>query len=193
MVKSGEYPNRKDDDTIINKKEIHIGLSSLPLVEYNNKRTINIFIGGPEKWCIHCEIIKGKPVGYLIKVRYDILCSLKHNFAKGKDTKQIINILIQYIYNNYPTVKELYFNDLSSKRCNNNYDINLAVMTYLYTGKTWYEKNFDAELAPHSKDSMNTYIKKYDEAKNIDWNEMKYTINSTYPNIEELYIKSGML
>lgn len=190
MVKPGNYPYKKEHETI-NKKEISIGKTSLLLVEYINEKTVNIYIGGPQKWCIHCEIIKDndlfKSIGYLIKVRYDLLCSLTHNFAKGKDTKQIVNILIQYIYNNYGDVKELYFNDLSTKRCDNNYDINLAVMTYLYTNKTWYEKNFDAYLSPQSKDSMKKYINKYNEAKKLNWDTIKYTIDSTYPDIEKLY------
>ena len=190
MVKlPGDYPDKKNYETII-KKQIHIGSSSLLIVLYESNKSINIFIGGPEKWCIHCEVIKNKSLGYLIKIRYDILCSLNHNFAKGKDTKQILNLLIQYIYINYSYVKELSFNDLSIKKCDNKYDMNLAVMTYLYTGKTWYEKNFNAYIASHCKNTMKQYIHKLNESKLIDWDEMKDTITMEYPHIDILYEKS---
>ena len=212
MVKlHGDYPEKRDYETII-KSKINLGTTSLLLVKYESspaelerpvpknsvfresKKSINIFIGGPDKWCIHCEIHKNggsfKPMGYLVKIRYDILCSLTHNFSKGKDTKQIMILLLQYLYNNYPSVKELNFNDMSTKKCDNKQDINLAVMTYLYSGKTWYEKNFGAYLADYNINIMNMYIDKLNKAKHIPWDEMKETINIEYDNIEELYNNS---
>jgi len=190
MVKfPGDYPEKRDYETVIQSK-IDLGETSLLLVKYISSKSVNIFIGGPEKWCVHCEIMNGKSMGYLVKIRYDILCSLKHNFAKGKDTKQIISLLLQYLNDNYPFVTELNFNDLSTKKCDNKYDVNLAVMTYLYSDKTWYEKNFDAYLAPYSISTMNHYIDTYNKAKLIPWDDMKDTISINYTDIEDLYNKS---
>jgi hypothetical protein len=187
----GYYPNSMITNIKITKTKIQIGTSQTFLVvSYESSRTINIYVGGPEKWCIHCELIKDKntikPLGYLIKLRYDMLCSLEHSFAKGSDTKQLVMFLIQYINNKYPEVKELMFNDLSTRQCDNASDVNLAVMTYLYLEQTWYEKNFGAYLGEQSKSDFKRIKEYYNESKNIPWNEMSITIeNNSYSELTD--------
>ncbi len=195
----GYYPNI--NNTTITRTRIQIGTTqSFLIVSYESSKTINIYVGGPEKWCINCELIKDgnkiKPQGYLTKIRYDMLCSLEHSFAKGSDTKQLVMFLIQYINNKYPTVTTLLFNDASTKKCDNSLDVNLAVMTYLYLDKTWYEKNFEAYLAEQSKPEFERIISKYNNSKAIEWDEMSITIKNneysglTDDEIETLYIST---
>lgn len=197
----GYYPN--GDNSIITKTKILIGnTQSFLVVSYQTEKSINIYVGGPEKWCINCELIRDKernvikPIGYLNRIRYDMLCSLEHSFAKGYDTKQLVYFLLQYIHDKYPSVKELLFNDASTRKCNNEIDVNLAVMSYLYSGQTWYEKNFGAYINNEYKFLYDNIINRYNNFKNIPWNEMSITIlNNEYSGlsddeIEELYNSS---
>jgi hypothetical protein len=186
----GDYPIKKENETM-SKKAFYIGSKqSFLMVKYESQKKIDIYVGGHNKWCINCELIKRgttiDQLGYLNNIRYDISCSLEHSFLKGKDTKELVYFLVQYIYNTYPTVKELLFSDLSIKNCDNDIYVNLAVMTYMYSEQTWYEKNFKAYIAPQSKDELKriktTYEKMYvDERDNkkknkVDWDTVKETI-----------------
>jgi hypothetical protein len=177
--REGYYPN-KGDNEIVTKTKILINNKSILLMKYESSKRVNLYIGGHEKWCIHCELIKDgntvKPLGFLIKLRYDMLCSLDNHFERGADTKQLTNVLIKYIYKNYPTVKELSFNDLSVRTCDDDSSVNLAVMTYLYEDKTWYEKNYDAYISPQSKKEFELAVERYNKAKEIPWEEMKEII-----------------
>ena len=203
-----DYPNKRDNETIT-KTVIRIGASqSFLVVKYESTKSINMYIGGHTKWCINCDIIKRdgviQPLGYLNQIRYDILCSLEHSFIKGIDTKNILYFLVQYINNTYPDVKELLFSDLSTKTCDNGIDVNLAVMTYLYSEQTWYEKNFGAYIAPISNEEYTRIkegYKKVDKDGNnkVDWDTISETIYNTTSNddkmltklsLEELYNKS---
>jgi len=199
-------PLRKNPETV-NKKVIKINNSnSFLLVTYESQKTITIYLGGHTKWCINCDLSKKEnniqPLGYLNQIRYDIECSLEHSFLKGKDTKKLVYILVQYINNTYPEVKELVFSDLSTKKCDNSEDVNLAVMTYLYSNQTWYEKNFGAYISPISektyKEIQINYEKVDDNNNNkVKWDEMRETIQNneaitkmTEAEIEDLYNKT---
>lgn len=202
----GDYPNSRDGE-IMTKTIIRIGkIQSFLLVSYESHKFINIYVGGHNKWCINCDLIKRdnilQPLGYLNQVRYDLQCSLEHSFVKGIDTKQIINFLVQYINNKYPEVKELIFSDLSTRSCDNDAYVNLAVMTYLYSEKTWYEKNFGAYISPNSEaewKQIKTLYEKVDKEghNKVDWETIKYIIvndekltKMTDNELEELYNKS---
>jgi len=155
-------------------------------------------LGGVKHWCIHCELSKEnnkiKETGYLVKIRYDMLCSVEEKLQHGGDIKKIIKLLIQYIHDVYPEVKYVLFNDLSTRRCNNGPIVNLAVMTYLYSEKTWYEKNFDASIAPQSATTLAKIITKLNESKrNTPWSTVKEMIYNykelpfTEDELESLY------
>lgn len=190
---NGCYPIKSSNE-VVKKIKAQIGTKSILVVIYETAHIINIFVGGREKWCINCELIqrdgKIQPMGYLIKIRYDMLCSLDHNFTRGHDIKQILYFLIDYIYQTYPDVKELQFNDMSIRTCENGKSVNLAVMTYLYSGQTWYEKNFGAYISKQHTYDMKKILQKYNDAKKIKWSEMSGTIRSTMP-LEDLYNNSS--
>lgn len=197
--KPGDYPE-KNESQIIRKTKIQLRNIYLLVSIYESDKSINIYIGGRKKWCIHCELIKTnnivQPKGYLIKVRYDSLCSLDQPIQQGFDTKQLVYFLIQYIYDTYPTVKELAFNDLSVKSCDNDDEVSLAIMTYLYMGQTWYEKNFGAFISPEYSTELEWILTNYTNNKNIKWDIMKETIQNNSltqmsdTELETLYIQS---
>lgn len=196
----GEYPEKRNNETV-KKRVIKINPSnSFLVVTYESEKTITLYVGGHTKWCIYCDISKKdnkiQPLGYLNQIRYDIQCSLEHSFLKGKDTKQILYFVIQYINNTYPDVKELLFSDISTKQCDNLTDVNLAVMTYLYTNQTWYEKNFGAYISPISEEEYKWIKKNYEKQdekgfNKVEWDDMKETIKGELPiDLEELYCKT---
>lgn len=59
----------------------------------------------------------------------------RRKIQSGGDIKKLLQLLIQYIHDIYPDVKYLSFSDLSTYRCDNESNVNLAVMTYLYSEK----------------------------------------------------------
>ncbi len=197
IKKEGEYPLN-----IASKRELLvIENKTIVLTIYEKTSSINIYLGGVKHWCINCEEIKDdngkiKEEAYLIKIRYDLLCSIEEKIQRGGDITKLLKLLIQYINNTYPTVNYLLFNDLSSRRCDNGIDTNLAVMTYLYSGKTWYEKNFDTVIAEQSIEALRQITEHYNESKMVPWIKMKDTINNykvlpyTDNEIELLYNNS---
>jgi hypothetical protein len=184
--KNGDYP--EDAVGIIRKNsEIRTESKIYQLVTYETDKSINLYLGGKQRWCMHVELIKDngiiKPMGYLIKARYDSVCS---DDFQHRDTNPFIKVFIQYLHHNYPTLKTLSFNDISTKACDHGVDVNLAVMSYLYSGKTWYEKSFDAYLSPQSEGEMERIKERYDSSKKIPWNEMSSTIHAMPPLTEEV-------
>lgn len=179
------------------RHQIKIDNHTIILTTYETETSIIIYLGGVKHWCIHSTIHKDnnkiKEEGYLVKIRYDLLCSVEEKMQRGGDITKLLKLLIQYIHDIYPEVKYLSFNDLSTRRCDNGYDTNLAVMTYLYSGKTWYEKNFDTTISIQSKDILDKIVKKFNNSKKESWNIMKDTIYNykelpyTESEIEKIY------
>jgi hypothetical protein len=195
IIKPGDYPIEYSGE--LTRIKGYIGPKSFIITTHVTSRLITIFIGGREKWCIKAELIKHdniiQPIGYLIQLRHDVLCYLDDDFKNGCDTRQFVYFLMKYIHNKYPMVHGLRFNDISTRRCDNSIEVNLAIMTYLYTGKTWYEKNFGAYVSPEYLDTYQLHIHKFNNTKKIPWNIMSDTIiNNTFSQftdkeLEDLY------
>jgi hypothetical protein len=176
--KNGDYPDEYNSNSYVSRYKISIGHQTILLTKYESDDEISLYFGGFLKWCIHCDINKQNgqinPLGNIIKLRYDILCSLDDKFSRGTDTKALVNLLLQYIHNNYPDVTTLEFNDLSWRPCDDGSPVDLTVMTYLWTGKTWYEKNFDAYISNKNNSNINyyNYKNKLELAKSLPWEKI---------------------
>lgn len=165
--------------------KIKVGKKHLKLSTYETDNLVNIYIGGPKLYCIHATVNKPnsiyvqigmyeKTIGTIEQIYYNQQCSLEHNFIRGIDTNMIILLLGQYIKDKYPYVTLLKFNDASSRTCDNGTDISLAAMTYLYSGMTWYQKNFHAIIDPSKIDKYNGIVEKYNERKKLySWDIFK--------------------
>ena len=150
------------------------------------KTSITIYIGSPNIYCIDCQLLKnintGIPyTGILTKARWDIECSIDNYFKKGNDSPAqeqfknqlyelddsilIIKLLLSYIKNNYPTVHDIIFTDMSTKECDDKSSVNLASMKVFTDGKTWYETHFDVKMG-------DIYKELYDKMK-IQANKIK--------------------
>lgn len=177
VKKEGEYPITKIPPR---REAIKLANHTIILSIYETDYTINLYLGGVKHWCIHCELSKEnntlKKEGFLIKIRYDMLCSVEESIGRGGDITKLLKLLLQIIHDRYPDVKYLLFNDLSTRRCDNTLNVNLAVMTYLYTEKTWYEKNFGASISSQSKTPFAAAQQRLTESKRIPWDVVKSTI-----------------
>ena len=209
IKREGDYPSGL---TPTNRNVLKIDNHSIIQTIYETNSTIHIYLGGVQRWCIHSTIHKEnnriKEEGFLVKIRYDMLCSVEEKIQAGGDINKLLNLLIQYIHDTYPEVKYLSFSDLSTfrekgiaepsglgtRRCNNGSNVNLAVMTYMYSGKTWYEKNFGATIAKQSKNALDDIIIKWNKSKiQTHWSIVKdmiynyKTLPFTEKELEELY------
>jgi len=196
VKREGDYLIGK---TITKRFALKIDNQTIILTIYESKSDIDIYLGGIKQWCIHSTIHRDKnnkikEDGYLVKIRYVMLCSIEEKIQAGGDIKKLLQLLIQYIYDTYPEVKYLSFNDLSTRRCNNETNVNLAVMTYLYSEKTWYEKNFDVTIGQQSKVALDDIIIKLNKSKiSTSWSEIKDTMYNykvlpfTEQELETLY------
>lgn len=171
------------------------------LVKFNGKTAVmtieetdfsyTIYIGNPEIYCIDAHISKpGKSdspeTGHLSKLRYDSECSLEHDFERGVDTNNLLKILLTYIARNHNYVTSLTYQDLSERTCDNGMPVNLALMTYLWKGQTWYQKNFGAYLEGYNKQRFEEYEKKFQDNKSkVTWNNMKSMMTPTLPLPED--------
>jgi len=171
------------------------------LVTFNNKSAIitidetdfsyTIYIGNPEIYCIDVLISKEQQsdtseTGHLSKLRYDSTCSLEHDFKREVDTNNLLKILLTYIARNYKYVKSLTFQDLSERTCDNGMPVNLALMTYLWKGQTWYQKNFGAYLEGYNKERFEEYETKFQENKSkVTWAGLKSMMTPTFPLPED--------
>lgn len=209
IKREGEYPSGLIPT---NRVALKIDNNTIIQTTYETNSTIHIYLGGVKRWCIHSTIHKEnnkiKDEGFLVKIRYDMLCSVEEKIQAGGDINKLLKLLIQYIYDNYPDVKYLSFNDLSTfrekgiaeprglgtRRCDNGSNVNLAVMTYLYSEQTWYEKNFGATIAKQSKNALDDIIIKWNKSKiQTPWSIIKDMIYNykalpfTEKELEELY------
>ncbi len=133
-----------------------------------------MYIGGHTKYCIYGFIIKEGSltaktddisIGDFSKIHYNLECSLEHDFKRGVDTNIIIKLLLSYIHKHYPYVKQLKFDDASSRTCDDGQRVDLAEMSYITTGKTWYEKNFGVTMGSSTQEIFKKAEQKFLKSK----------------------------
>ncbi len=183
--------------TTYTKSETYIlkvsGNKSLKLSSFETDNKVHLFIGGAKKYCIYGTVHKenseyvrrgiyDKKSGDIEQIYYNSQCSLEHDFVRGLDTNMIIHLLASYIRNEYPYVEYLQFNDASNRTCDNGITTDLAAMTFIYSGKTWYEKNFHAIMLPSRVQQFSGIIDRYNKKK----------ATYTWSDFKELFIKGEL-
>jgi hypothetical protein len=171
-------------------KKLKVGSKSLKLSIYETFDSYIIYIGGHELYCIEAMVYKptspfitelGYPlhVGKLVQIYYNMNCSLENNFQRGIDTNNILKVLCEFIRNRFKYITELTFTDASSRTCDNGQDVELAEMSYMRTGYTWYEKKYGAYLHEDSYIPFKKMQDRLEKARALSWNDFKHYI----PNI----------
>ncbi len=167
-----------------------VASKTLKVTTYETQDTYTIFIGGHDLYCIECMIYKSDSsfariiptnVARLIQIYYNMNCSLEGNFQRGIYTTRIFQILCEHIRRKYKHIDTISLTDASFRTCDNGHDVDLAVMTYLRTGKTWYEKNYGAYLDGIDIQKFNNMEQRmYELKKTMNWKEFKQFIKGGY-------------
>ena len=150
-------PPRGTINTSIEKVIVNTVIKGRPYIKtmiitsYEAENSLTIYIGDSNFYCIYCQILKNKEsgiyhTGLLTKEKWDISCSPDKPFEKGIDSIIIIKLVLTYINDKYPEVKELLFTDLSTKYYDDGSSVSLVGMNVFTDGKTWYESHFDVKM-----------------------------------------------
>jgi hypothetical protein len=196
-----DYPPAKSHMTVTSHA-LKIRSKTLRIVKHESDNYITMYIGGHTKYCIYGFITKegggvakmggSISVGEFSKIHYNLECSLEHDFKRGIDTNMILKLFLSYIHKHYPYVKELKFDDASYRTCDNGQQVDLAEMTYITTGKTWYQKNFGARLSESSVADFNRTEQRFQEMKSkVSWETFSGNISKEIlikiPEMKEIY------
>jgi hypothetical protein len=201
LIRPGTIPSpKREDDTIVRKK-VTINQKQMIITEYLSELGVTIYIGNQNVYCIDIQLYRNKygiftDIGNLTKIRWDEVCSLTHDFKKGSDTEMILNVAMKYIYETYPGVRFLSFNDLSTKECDNGTSVSLSAMKLFTDGRTWYEQHFHAMIDPQYSEVYDHMKLKADEIKRtMSWDQFQSfaVFNNMIPidEIKELYESSS--
>lgn len=177
-------------------RTIRVGKKSLKLTVYDNTETITIFLGGHDLFCIDAFFYTPESTFAkygmdftrctLSHIYHNLACSLEHNFQKGVDTKMILHLLISYVKTHYPYIRTISFNDTSFRTCENGAHVELTDMSFIRTGKTWYEAHFHAYVEePYAAKFHQAEISFQERKKIYTWGMMKSYIISDLPIKEE--------
>lgn len=150
-------PPRWTINTSIEKIIVNTAIKGRPYIKtmiitsYESENSLTIYIGDSNFYCIYCQLLKNKEsgiyhTGLLTKAPWDISCSPDKPFEKGIDSIIIIKLVLTYINDKYPDVKELLFTDLSTKDYDDGSSVSLVGMKVFTDGKTWYESHFDVKM-----------------------------------------------
>jgi hypothetical protein len=178
---------------------IAVASKTLKVTTYETQDTYTIFIGGHDLYCIECMIYKPESsfarfvptnIARLVQIYYNVNCSLEGNFQRGIDTTRIFQTLCEHIRNTYTHIDTISLTDASFRTCDNGHDVDLAVMTYLRTGKTWYEKNYGAYLDDSDIPKFRKMEQRMQQLKlTMSWIEFKQFIKGDYP-LSELELQT---
>ena len=173
------------------QEKVKVGNKIMVITSYICERSITIYIGSYGVYCIDAQILKNAnndilSTALLTKIRWDGECSLYDAFEKGSDTIMIFNLLLTYIKDKYPQVKQLLFTDMSVRECDNNRSVNLAAMKIFTDGISWYETHFNAKLHDNYKTQYENMISYSNKIKtNMSWDTfLQYTSLNIPINIE---------
>ena len=151
QIQSGKYIFQIEENTQMRDEDIlytaiKIGGNYLDCVSifinYNNNKPLNANMPHAEK------------------------CTITH-LDKGDGSRIMIKTIIEYIKQNYPTIKEIKYDDMSSIECATDEELSQATnrkrgthlkpmslynLSIAYNGQTWYEKYFGAKkVKKHEK------------------------------------------
>ena len=169
------------------------------LTNHTSPDSTMLYIGSAELYCVSAQIFPQTPsgrtvwggdirIGNLPNLYYNVRCALYSNFIRGSDTNTILRLLLSYISVNYPYVTALRFEDASYRDCDEKGQVKLPEMSYLLTGKTWYEKHYNAYLLPEDAVRFASADREFQELKlYIPWSAMKTKIGTTSDEYKELF------
>jgi hypothetical protein len=164
--------------------------------------SILLYIGGPAKYCLECQIytensfmkqIKDITIGDLPHVYYNEGCGINQKIVRGDDTKHLLRLCIAYLRKTYPKIRGLTLNDESYRECDDRQTVDLANMYYILHGKTWYMSTLGATFLNESDAKLfhNCEVQFNQYKQSMTWENMNEFITVKLPieeaNMKQLY------
>ena len=176
------YPEKKSLQ-VETKEIIKSSTNSFLLTTRTSPTSVMVYIGGIYKYCIECQVFPNNQVAVLSKIEYDEKCSLSGHYERGTDTLTIISLVIGYIHDKFPLVKQLMFDDYSSRECKEKCHIDLASFYYALYGETWYMKKMGATFMKEiDKVKFQKAHETFQKSKEISrWEDLDQFVNYNYP------------
>lgn len=119
----------------------------MDVIYYNNVYTIKYGDAtNREGPCMDLTYDTSTPTSIKLEsLQYDARCSIDKLLQRKEGTRDMIQSILKVCLNAFPSIKRVFFNDVSAIQCNG---INLF-LSYFYLvnhGQTWYEKYFGAKM-----------------------------------------------
>jgi hypothetical protein len=183
------------------KYHLSVGKKKVILTIHESIDSFMIYAGGLRTYCIQLQIMKPESsyariadvrIGNLSKLAYHIDCTDQRDFQRGIDTTNLVKCILSYVHDTYPYVSHLSFTDMSTRPCDSGAVVSLPELSYLTTGKTWYEMHFSAFLEPPYADLFNQEHAKFQSLKQyIPWGTLERDFfGKMPPGTEDLYAAS---
>ena len=168
-------------------KTLKYDKKSFKLTIYETEDCITFFIGDGNLFCIDAFLYKkdsrfSRIPGFNLNEAV-----LSHIYYNSECTLNILKLLISYIKDTYTHVTSINLNDTSFRECDNGQIVELSEMSYVRTGRTWYESHFNAKLKDKDRDAFLKIEKTFqDKKKIITWDMMKNFISGDLPLAENV-------
>ena len=183
----------------VSYRTLKVGTKSIKLTKYECDNTDTLYFGGHKKFCIDALVQKpgisfeergiDTSNALLSHLYYDMNCSLESNFKRGLDSTMILKLCISYIKGHYPHIKTVSFTDTSNITCDDGQFVELSEMSYIRTGKTWYQTHFNAFLDSADELKFTNSNSRFQRAKqSITWKELKSYMAGKLP-LDEIEMK----
>jgi len=169
------------------REELSTASNTFLLTRRSSDWSVMLYIGGLTTYCIECQVQYDSPTANLVKIDYNETCSLSVRFKRGEDTVRILELLLSYIQNTFKHVRQLQFDDYSSRECDERRRIDLAPFYYVFNEKTWYMNTMGAKFA--DKEDADTFLqatKEFQKKKpTTTWMEYDRYVTTAHPLPEE--------
>jgi hypothetical protein len=156
-------------------------------IEKTEKRW-TVSIGGKKSGCVLIHINDRNRRGELDFVGYDQRCTIDGAMPRGAATVAMVRAGIVLAFTRFPSLKLVYLRDHTRYDCDTT-DFYLAHLMLGLYGKTWYEKNMNAEL--ENKDTqaqVDLFIQEVQQPL-PDFNDFWKLVQGSIPNDEIADIK----
>lgn len=117
-------------------------------IENTEKNRWTISVGGVRKGCVLLRVtnIERQWRGDLDMVAYDVKCNVNGDMPRGGATVALIRCAMMMAFKEFPDLHNIFLLDQSRVECTDS-DFYLPPLMLAVYGKTWYEKNINAQLA----------------------------------------------
>ncbi len=148
-----------------------IGSHTFHMVKSKNTSYENITIhrysfGGRRRNCVHLTVYGEDDdiYGHIDGISYSKKCSVDRDLLRGHGTTFMLKAAIRVVRDLHPDLQGFTLKDNSTIACSNGEDVDLAYLSLLKHGKTWYQKHFGAHLLDDERrERLKNIIKFIDE------------------------------